>query len=81
MYNALFVSQLNQTVQSISTDDYELAVLRLREGTGGEFGNIIITNNGRVCELMTHFAVAVSRDRVPWPACQVLWCVFFQVRE
>merc|ERR1719473_1176126 len=46
MYNALFVSQLDQTVQSVSTDDTSLAVMRLREGTGGEFGNIIITNNG-----------------------------------
>ena len=46
LYNALFVSQLDQTVASVSTDDTELAVLRLREGTGGEFGNIIVTNNG-----------------------------------
>ena len=46
MYNALFVSQLDQPVQSVSSDDTDLAVLRLREGTGGEFGNIIVTNNG-----------------------------------
>merc|ERR1719453_2731685 len=39
LYNALFVGHLTGTTGSVSTDDSYDAVLRLREGTGGEFGN------------------------------------------
>eukprot|EP00041_Stephanoeca_diplocostata_P008536 m.126451 g.126451 ORF g.126451 m.126451 type:complete len:905 (-) comp17371_c0_seq10:59-2773(-) len=46
VYNALFVGHLKGNPQSISSDDQENAILRLREATGGEFGNIILSNVG-----------------------------------
>jgi hypothetical protein len=48
VYNALFVGHLLGTPLSVSSDDLEPAVMRLREGTGGEFGNIIVANAGSV---------------------------------
>ncbi|XRB16519.1 hypothetical protein RI054_13g63630 [Pseudoscourfieldia marina] len=44
LYNALFVSTQDHSPGTASSDDLIPAVMRLREGTGGEFGNIIITN-------------------------------------
>ncbi|XRB03965.1 FlgD_ig domain-containing protein [Pycnococcus provasolii] len=44
LYNALFVSHLQHSPESRMSDDLIPAVMRLREGTGGEFGNIIMTN-------------------------------------
>merc|ERR1719238_2057987 len=48
LYNALFIGQKDiprsQLTDPESSDDKKDGVLRLREGTGGQFGNIIITN-------------------------------------
>eukprot|EP00968_Pinguiococcus_pyrenoidosus_P022301 scaffold3126_cov279-Pinguiococcus_pyrenoidosus.AAC.2 len=44
MYNAVFIGHINNDPNPASSDDTEAAVMRLREGTGGLFGNIIITN-------------------------------------
>eukprot|EP00968_Pinguiococcus_pyrenoidosus_P026499 scaffold7094_cov508-Pinguiococcus_pyrenoidosus.AAC.1 len=46
VYNAHFVGHLQNAVGSVSSDDDTPAVLRLREGTGGVFGNMIVTNVG-----------------------------------
>merc|ERR1719487_728798 len=48
LYNALFIGQKGiarkDLVDPESSDDKMDGVLRLREGTGGQFGNIILTN-------------------------------------
>ncbi|CAD7699606.1 unnamed protein product [Ostreobium quekettii] len=44
LYNALFVGSENSDPSPVSSDDTELAMMRLREATGGEFGNIVIVN-------------------------------------
>ena len=46
VFNAHFVGHVYGTVQSASTDDNAPEIVRLREGTGGLFGNMIITNVG-----------------------------------
>ena len=46
VYNALFVGHTNGTVGSVSTDSSDKALMRLREGTGGAFGNIVVANVG-----------------------------------
>eukprot|EP00968_Pinguiococcus_pyrenoidosus_P029446 scaffold8569_cov1356-Pinguiococcus_pyrenoidosus.AAC.1 len=46
LYNALFVGDLDNDPNSVSSDDQLPAVLRLREGTGGEFGNLVVVNIG-----------------------------------
>merc|ERR1711998_132300 len=48
IYNALFVGSLQFAASTASSDDLQPGLLRLREGTGGEFGNIILTNVGNV---------------------------------
>merc|ERR1719473_2657802 len=48
IYNALFVGSLQFAASTASSDDLQAGLLRLREGTGGEFGNIILTNVGNV---------------------------------
>ena len=45
LYNALFVGS-NEAPSSESSDDQLPSIMRLREGTGGSFGNIIMTNVG-----------------------------------
>ena len=45
LYNALFIGS-NEAPQSASSDDQLPSIMRLREGTGGQFGNIIMTNVG-----------------------------------
>ncbi|CAD7699375.1 unnamed protein product [Ostreobium quekettii] len=47
VYNALFVGG-SGVPGSPSSDDQDLGLMRLREGTGGEFGNIILANIPRV---------------------------------
>ena len=44
VYNSLFVGHTAGTVGSVSTDDNSQHIVRLREGTGGLFGNMIIMN-------------------------------------
>merc|ERR550514_2204717 len=44
LYGATFVHHLDGSPESVSSDDQFDATLRLREGTGGEFANIIVTN-------------------------------------
>ena len=44
LYSATFVHHLDGVPASVSSDDLRDATLRLRESTGGEFGNIIVTN-------------------------------------
>ena len=44
LYGATFVHHLDGSPGSVSSDDQFDATLRLREGTGGEFANIIVTN-------------------------------------
>jgi len=44
LYSATFVGHLSGTPSSVSSDDQIEAMMRLREGTGGEFGNLILTN-------------------------------------
>merc|ERR1712185_891969 len=44
VYNAMFVGHTEGSVQSVSTDSVTQGVMMLREGTGGEFGNIVVTN-------------------------------------
>ena len=44
LYSATFIHHLDGEPNSVSSDDQFDATLRLREGTGGEFGNIIVTN-------------------------------------
>merc|ERR550514_1332085 len=44
LYGATFVGHLEAVPASISSDDQVEAILRLREGTGGEFGNLVVTN-------------------------------------
>eukprot|EP00497_Spongosphaera_streptacantha_P004550 TRINITY_DN5427_c0_g1_i1.p2 TRINITY_DN5427_c0_g1~~TRINITY_DN5427_c0_g1_i1.p2 ORF type:complete len:126 (+),score=13.13 TRINITY_DN5427_c0_g1_i1:171-548(+) len=46
LYNALFVGSLTHDPASVSSDDLHPAMLRLRETTGGEFGNIVMANIG-----------------------------------
>jgi hypothetical protein len=46
MYNALLVGNLRGTPVSISSDNLEPSIMDLREGTGGEFGNIVMANVG-----------------------------------
>merc|ERR1719326_1978408 len=48
IYNALFVGSLQFAGTTASSDDLQPGLLRLREGTGGEFGNIILTNVGNI---------------------------------
>lgn len=45
LYNALFVGS-NEAPSSESSDDQLPSIMRLREGTGGQFGNIVMTNVG-----------------------------------
>merc|ERR1719453_1013669 len=48
LYNALFIGQKDiprsELTDPASSDDLKDGMLRLREGTGGQFGNIILTN-------------------------------------
>jgi hypothetical protein len=44
LYNALFVGSLQNDPNSVSSDDAHPAMMRLRENTGGEFGNIVMVN-------------------------------------
>eukprot|EP00975_Prorocentrum_lima_P006758 1455798-Prorocentrum_lima.AAC.1 len=44
LYNALFVGDLTNDPNSVSSDDLSEGMLRLREATGGEFGNMIVVN-------------------------------------
>ena len=44
VYNSLFVGHTAGYVGSVSTDDNSQHIVRLREGTGGLFGNMIIMN-------------------------------------
>ena len=37
---------MDHVVGSVSTDDTSAAILRFREGTAGEFGNIVVYNSG-----------------------------------
>ena len=46
LYSATFIGHLNHEVGSVSTDDTAAAILRFREGTAGEFGNIVVYNSG-----------------------------------
>ena len=46
VYNALWVGHLSGSAASVSSDDQQAGILRLREGTGGSFGNNILTNVG-----------------------------------
>ena len=51
LYNALIVGG-GGSPDSHSSDDQFLGMMRLREGTGGEFGNIIIANAPGIAVLM-----------------------------
>lgn len=53
MYNALFVGSLTQDPSPVSSDDRLESMLRLRETTGGEFGNIVMVNVPKVGLLQT----------------------------
>lgn len=44
VYNALFVGSLSNSPAPVSSDDQHPAMIRLREATGGEFGNIVMVN-------------------------------------
>eukprot|EP00975_Prorocentrum_lima_P052763 11059457-Prorocentrum_lima.AAC.1 len=44
LYNALFLGDRNNDPNSVSADDQLEAVIRLREGTGGRFGNMLVLN-------------------------------------
>ena len=44
LYNALFAGSLQNDPNSVSSDDAHPAMMRLRENTGGEFGNIVMVN-------------------------------------
>merc|ERR1719326_1804520 len=46
LYSATFIGHMDHVVGSVSTDDTSAAILRFREGTGGEFGNILVYNAG-----------------------------------
>ena len=41
-----FIGHMDHVVGSVSTDDTAAAILRFREGTAGEFGNIVVYNSG-----------------------------------
>merc|ERR1719326_757997 len=46
LYSATFIGHMDHVVGSVSTDDTAAAILRFREGTAGEFGNIVVYNSG-----------------------------------
>ena len=46
LYSATFIGHMDHVVGSVSTDDTSAAILRFREGTAGEFGNIVVYNSG-----------------------------------
>ena len=46
LYGATFIGYMDHVVGSVSTDDTAAAILRFREGTAGEFGNIVVYNSG-----------------------------------
>merc|ERR550514_1579386 len=74
IYNGLFVGTLHGTIGSVSTDDKNAAMLRLREGTGGEFGNIIIMNAGsngvrqNNCDSVTMTQTLPTSSGLPTPS-------------
>lgn len=53
VYNSLFVGSVHGTPQSVSSDDQREALLRIREGAGGEWANIVAANVARVGLLQT----------------------------
>jgi hypothetical protein len=48
LYNGLFVGHLLNDPNSPNADSIQSSIMHLREGTGGEFGNLILINNGNV---------------------------------
>jgi len=48
VYNSLFVGSVHGTPQSVSSDDQRDALLRIREGAGGEWANLVAANVARV---------------------------------
>ena len=48
VYNALFVGSVHGTPQSVSSDDQRDALLRIREGAGGEWANLVAANVAKV---------------------------------
>ena len=68
LYNALFVSTLQHSPDAQSSDDLIPAVMRLREGTGGMFGNIVITNVANVGVYQDQCGDEVRTSDVPAPS-------------
>jgi hypothetical protein len=48
VYNALFVGHLQNDPNSVSSDTLQSSMMDLREGTAGEFGNIVMANVGSI---------------------------------
>ena len=48
VYNALFVGSVHGTPQSVSSDDQRDALMRIREGAGGEWANLVVANVAKV---------------------------------
>ena len=73
VYNALFVASATGTPGSVSSDNLTPAMMRLREGTGGMFGNTILLNNANVgvfqdqcgSEIRTSAASAPGAEYMP----------------
>jgi len=73
VYNMLIVGG-DDSPSSASSDDQELGLVRLREGTGGEFGNIIVANVGKYgvlqnecgAESRTHTKAATGNPNSLW---------------
>jgi hypothetical protein len=70
VYNAMFVGSVHGTPQSVSSDDQREALLRIREGAGGEWGNMVLANVAKVgllqskcgSEIRTHTKPVVDAD-------------------
>lgn len=63
--NALFVGSVNGTPQSVSSDDQRDALMRIREGAGGEWANLVVANVAKVGLLQVRIVPDAPQRRRP----------------
>ena len=65
VYNAMFVGSVHGSPQSVSSDDQREALMRIREGAGGEWANIVLANVAKVGLLQTSCGAEIRSHEIP----------------
>ena len=73
IYNAHFVGSIHGTPNSESSDDQRDSMIRLREGTGGEFGNIVLQNVANAGIIQDNCGTEIRTHLKPTSTDNYLW--------